>query len=158
MDNDEELMMALSVALLSHDLRGDVIHRQQLNWHRHVRSLKKQGLFCLYYRMSYEAFNGLLNLLQTDLAVNTTKSRNRTSNQEPIDVELTLHCTLRYLAGASYLDVIIHTGISRAAFYSCVYRGIDAICRCLELQLKMPMSLSEMHDAATAFKELSLDG
>jgi len=63
-DNDEELMMALSVALLSHDLRGDVIRRQRLNWRRHVRSLKKQGLFRLYYRMSYEAFNGLLNLLR----------------------------------------------------------------------------------------------
>jgi hypothetical protein len=65
-DHYEELMMALSVALLSHDFRGDVIHRQRLNWCRPVRSLKKQGLFHLYYRMSYEAFNGLLNLLQTD--------------------------------------------------------------------------------------------
>jgi hypothetical protein len=69
-----------------------------------------------------------------------------------------LHCASRYLAGASFLDVIVHTGISRAAFYSCVYRGIDAIFCCQELQLKMPMSLSEMHNAATAFKELSLDG
>ena len=68
--------MALSVALLSHDLRGDVIHRQRLNWRRHVRSLKWQGLFCLYYRMIYEAFNGLLNLLLSDLDVNATKSRN----------------------------------------------------------------------------------
>jgi hypothetical protein len=69
-----------------------------------------------------------------------------------------LHCTLKYLAGASYLDVIIHTGISWTLFYSCVYKGINAICRCQELQLKMPMSLSDMHYATNSFKELSLDG
>jgi hypothetical protein len=56
-DNDEdELMAALIVALLAKDLRGDVIRRQRLNWHRHVKSLKRQGLFWRYYRMSYEAF------------------------------------------------------------------------------------------------------
>jgi hypothetical protein len=80
-ENDEELMMALSVALLSKDLHSDVISRQRLNWHRHVKSLKWQGLFHLYYRMSYEAFNGLLNFLRSDLEVNATKSRNRTTNQ-----------------------------------------------------------------------------
>jgi hypothetical protein len=106
-DNDEDLMMALSVTLLSKDLQGDVISRQRLNWCRHVNSLKQQGLFCLYYRMSYEACNRLLNLLQSDLEVNTTKSRNQTSNQQPIGPELMLHCTLRYLAGASCLDVIV---------------------------------------------------
>jgi hypothetical protein len=157
-DNDEELVIALSVALLSKDLQGDVISRQRLNWCRHVNSLKWQGLFCLYYRMSYEAFNGLLNLLQSDLEVNATKPRNQTSNQQPIGLELTLHCILRYLAGASYLDVIVHTSISRAEFYSCVYKGINAICRCKELQIKMPMSLSDMHNAANSFKEFSLDG
>jgi hypothetical protein len=41
-------MMALSIALFSKDLRGDVIHRQWLNWCWHVRSLKCQGLFQLY--------------------------------------------------------------------------------------------------------------
>jgi hypothetical protein len=61
-----DLMMALSIALCSKDLRGDVIHRQWLNWCWHVRSLKCQGLLQLYYRMSYEAFTGLLNVLQSD--------------------------------------------------------------------------------------------
>ena len=158
LDDDEELMLALSVALLSKDLRGDVIHRQRLNWRKHIKSLKRQGLFRLYYRMSYPAFMKLLNLLQNDLAVNPRKSRNRTSNQDPIYAELTLHCTLRFLAGASYLDVMMHTGISRTAFYSCVYKGIDAICSCPELELKMPLSLSEMKAAANSFKNISLDG
>ncbi len=69
-------------------------------------------------------------------------------------------CTpsIHFLAGASYLDVVVHPGISRSAFYTSVYRGIDAIWGCQELQLKMPMPLTEMHDAAIAFKNVSLDG
>jgi hypothetical protein len=55
-ENNEELMLALCIALLVNNLRGDVVHRQWLNWCRHVRSLNQQGLFQLYYRMSYEAF------------------------------------------------------------------------------------------------------
>jgi hypothetical protein len=51
-----------------------------------------------------------------------------------------------FLAGASYLDVMVHAGISRAVFYSSVYKGLDAINRYSELQLKMPMSLTNMQD------------
>jgi hypothetical protein len=53
---------------------------------------------------------------------------------------------------------MVHTGFSRAAFYSCVYSGIDAICRSLELQLKMPNSFSELKEVANGFANLSLDG
>ena len=106
----------------------------------------------------FSAFSKLLNLLREVLRVDAKKSRNRTSNQDPIGPEMILHCTLHYLSGGSYLDVMIHTGISRAAFYSCVYRGVDAICKCPDLQLKMPTSISEMKVVASGFESLSLDG
>jgi hypothetical protein len=54
--------------------------------------------------------------------VDAKKSRNRTSTQDPIGYEMILHCTLQFFSSASYLNVMTHTGISRAAFYSCVYR------------------------------------
>jgi hypothetical protein len=129
-----------------------------LNWHSHVKSLKRHGLFQIYYRMSFSAFSKLLNLLREDLRVDAKKARNRTSNQDPIGPEMILHFTLHYLYGNLYLDVMIHTGISRAAFYSCVYQGIDAICKCPDLQLKMPTSISEMKVVASGFESLSLDG
>jgi len=152
------MLLALSVALLTNNVRGDVIKRQQLKWCSRVKSLKHQGLFRIYYRMSFSAFSKLLNLLWEDLMVDVKKSRSRTSNQDPIGPEMILHCTLHYLSGASYLDVMIHTGSSRAAFYSCVYWGIDAICKCPELQLKMPTSFSEKKVVASGFESLSLDG
>jgi hypothetical protein len=132
-EDDLEMMLALSVALLVKNVRGDVIKRQRLNWHSHVKSLKHQGLFQINYRMSFSAFSKLLNLLREDLRVDAKKSRNRTSNQDPIGPDMILYCTLHYLSGGSYLDVMIHTGISRVAFYSCVYWGMDAICKCPDL-------------------------
>jgi hypothetical protein len=44
-DDDKEMLVALSVALLVNNIRGNVIERQQLNWRSHVKSLKCQGLF-----------------------------------------------------------------------------------------------------------------
>jgi hypothetical protein len=124
LENNEELMLALSIALLSKDLRGDVSHRQWLNWHRHVRWLKCQGLFWLYYRMSYEAFTRLLNLLQSYLAINSMKSRHWISNQDPIGPQLMPHCTLHVLADATYLDVMVHTGIYRSAIFTPVFTEV----------------------------------
>jgi hypothetical protein len=94
--------------------------------------------------MSYEAFMKPLDFLRPVLAIICRKSMNRTSNQTPIGPELILNYTLRYLAGASYLDVLAHTGISRTFFNASVYKGIDAICGCDELAFKMPMTLSEL--------------
>jgi len=52
-ENNEELMLALCVALLANNLRGDAtVHRQCFNWCRHVQLLKHQGLFHLYHRIS----------------------------------------------------------------------------------------------------------
>jgi hypothetical protein len=152
-DDDLEMMLALSVALLAKNVRGDVIKRQRLNRCSYVKSLKCQGLLRIYYRMSYSAFSKLLNLLWEDLRVDAKKSRNRTSNQDPIGPKMILHCTLCYLSGSSYLDVMIHTGIFRVAFYSCVYWGIGAICKCPELKLKMT-SISEMKVVASGSESL----
>jgi hypothetical protein len=94
-------MLALSVALLIKNVRGNVINRQRLNWRSHVKSLKRQGFFQIYYRMSFSAFSKPLNLLREDLRVDTKKFRNRTSYQDPIGPEMILHCTLHYLSGGS---------------------------------------------------------
>ena len=46
---------------------------------------------------------------------------------QPIIVESRLAMTLRYLAGASYLDCMDSHGVSRAAFYASVHVGLRAI-------------------------------
>ena len=100
----------------------------------------------------------LLGLLSKDLKVNEGKSWNRTSGVDPMGPELALHCTLRYLAGGSYHDIRITAGISKLAFYYSLHKCIDAILKCLELQLHMPTSSSELLCASLDFTELSSHG
>jgi hypothetical protein len=100
-DDDLEMLLALSVALLTNKLQGNVIESQLLNLHSRVKSLKYQGLFQLNYRMSFSTFTKFLLLLGKDLMVDAKKSRNRTSNQDTIGPEMILHCTLWFLSGTS---------------------------------------------------------
>ncbi len=95
-------------------------------------------------------------MLRPSLMVNTWKSRVRT-NTEPIHAEIILHCSLRFLAGGLYLEIMCNAVLSHTAFYSSIYKGIDAINRCPDLALKLPRSLEELHDAADEFASLSRD-
>jgi hypothetical protein len=106
--------------------------------------------------MSYCSFQKLLAMLRPSLMVNSWKSRVQT-NTAPIYAEIILHCTLRFLVGGSYLDIICNAGLSRTAFYSSIYKGIDAINRCPDLALKLPRSLEELCNAADEFISLSRD-
>jgi len=58
--------------------------------------------------------------------VNEDMSRRRTG-KDPVTVEMMLHCLLRWLAGGSYHDIKLSTGISQAAFYHYIYNCMDAI-------------------------------
>ncbi len=67
------------------------------------------------------------------------------SNQDPIGAELTLHCTLRFLAGASYLDVMMHT-CNVGSYFSGHYQSYgvnvqatcDAECRFTSISILCP--------------------
>ncbi len=37
-------------------------------------------------------------------------------------MEIVLHCLYRWLAGGSYLDIILSAGISMPSFYTCSYK------------------------------------
>jgi hypothetical protein len=112
LDTDSEMVFSLAAALLASDLRSNVIERQRLNWQAHVRTLRREGTFSRFYRMSYSSFQKLLTMLWPSLSVNCEQSRRRTSGLESIYAEIVLHCTLRFLAGGSYLDIMCNAGIS----------------------------------------------
>jgi hypothetical protein len=154
-DPDSEMLFSLAAALLASDVRSNVVERQRLNWQAHVRWLRREGSFSRFYRMSYTSFWKLLSMLRPSLFVNSSQSQCRTSGLEPIYAEIILHCTLRYLAGGSYLDIMCNAGISQTAFYSCVYRGIDAINGSPELMLQLPRSLAQLSLLASEFASLS---
>ena len=71
-----------------------------------------------------------------------------------------LHCLLRWLGGGSYLDIRLCAGISPAAFYSCIYKCIDAILDSEDLAYKFPDTTEELESSQGSIQRCvaSLDG
>ena len=102
-DNDEEeaLFLLMCSALKEH--RNIRVGRKRLSWNEHVSLLLHEDLFTRTYRMSYDAFNTLLELLRPSISCDLIKSKNCTP--EPIYPELVMAIGLQWLAGGSYLDI-----------------------------------------------------
>ena len=69
-----------------------------------------------------------------------------------------LHCLLRWLAGGSYHDIKLSTGISQAAFYHYIYKCMDAILDSTELAYMFPETEQELNEAAQGFAALRSHG
>jgi len=84
-------------------------------------------------------------------------SRRRTG-KDSVSVEMMLYCLLRWLAGGSYLDLKLSTGIRQAAFYHYIYKCMDAILDSKLLAYKFPETEKELNEAAQGFEALSSHG
>ena len=74
--------------------------------------------------MDIESFYLLLSFVCGTVQVDEAKVA---SHDGMIIPELCLYCTLCYLAGASYLDVIVFASISTSSLYRIVHKKIHAI-------------------------------
>jgi len=82
----------------------------------HLAKLRALGMFKKYYRMSEERFESLYELLLDDLSRTESKA-NCSTEQGPIPPRACLSCTLRWLAGGSYLDLILIHLMEKTEFY-----------------------------------------
>ena len=120
-DNDDGvktlyLIMSLllyGVLLSSHLFpphRDPSVFEQRLMWADYVSwHSKRNHTFTHRLRMELVSFNKLLELIREDLEVNQSMADLRGG---PIIPELCLFCTIRWLAGGSYVDITDITGIS----------------------------------------------
>ncbi len=76
-----------------------------------------EGDFQKMFRMSRVGFEALLTMVSPHIH-HPSEEMSHVSSGSPITHRTKLYVTLRYLAGASYLDLIFAWGISKAAFYS----------------------------------------
>jgi DDE superfamily endonuclease len=107
-------------------------------------------------RISFSSFQKLVLLIQDDLAVNLTAAEKRGGAIIP---EICLYCTLRYLAGGSYLDISnTIAGISQSSFYRVVWKTITAIVQCSALKINFPKTEHEVSSATVGFASISTDG
>lgn len=105
--------------------------------------------------MSKASFEKLVMLIQDALAVNQTAADKRGGAIIP---EICLYCTLRYLAGGSYLDISDIAGISQSSFYRVVWKTITAIVQCSALKIHFPKSKEEVTSAIEGFAGISTGG
>ena len=165
-EEDEELLLSIGMMQVFHlliclmasliDVRAPPLPQQRLDWSDYVEKRNRDPeAFRRHLRMSYESFEKLLSYIRADVEVD---HRMATLRGGPIMPEVCLFCTLRWLAGGTYLDIYDIAGISKTSFYRVVWKTIMAICTCEELQIKFPTTMYECTKAAEGFESTSEDG
>jgi hypothetical protein len=104
------------------------------------------------------SFNKLIDLLQPWFQVNFKHSHNASKGKQPIVVELTMHCTLHYLAGESIHDISVCAAMSVSSFYRAEQHGIYAVKACPSFEIKFPITVDELMKSTTEFNHLSSHG
>jgi DDE superfamily endonuclease len=158
-DDDDGLALAflLSLGVFSQlpEERNPSHFEQRLAWDDYSTSHTAKGTFDIRLRMPLESFNKLLGYIKDELLVEETKAKVRGGSITP---ELCLYCTIRWLAGGSYLDISDVCGISKSSFYRVVWKTITAICKAPELKPKFPKTDEEIQDAISGFASISTGG
>jgi len=126
--------------------------QQRPDWNQFSSSHAQRGTFKARLRMSKVSFDKLLSFLRVDLCVNEEQAFFRGGSIVP---EICLHCTLRWLAGGSHLDITDVAGVSKPSFYRVVWKTVIAICNCQELDIVFPQTKEEVNTAIEGFASIS---
>ena len=105
--------------------------------------------------MPIASFNKLLNLIAPALLVDEHMASLR---GPPIEPQIILYATLRFLAGGSYSDIQFLTGISIPSLYRLIWKTVHAINSCKELDISFPQEEEEVLIAANGFETISTNG
>jgi hypothetical protein len=165
-DEDDELVEQLAVlqlillcvtALYSLPGRGrsGSLIEQRLAWDDYCGRHHQRGTLLRRLRMRKDSFEKLVHLLGEALVVNKAAADKRGGAILP---EICVYCTLRYLAGGSYLDITDIAGISQSSFYRIVWKTITAIVQCKALRVAFPTTDEEVQAAIGGFASVSTEG
>ena len=116
-------------------------------------SLESERFIRKLYRMTQESFMTLLSLLEPTLA-NRKRKRGATPNGE-ISPASRLSQAIRYFAGGDPADIMLTHGVAYMEVYNSVWKVVDAINSCPELQITFPHNHAIQQEIANAFKAKS---
>ena len=130
------LMLAAAVAVLvdaptQHSGPRGPKRRQQMCfvWAEHCLRLNASE-FRARYRLDYEAFNALLDIVRADIQTENPSMAERSkgwNSQAVVEPEVRLAVTLRYLSGGQVIDLRLIYCISTNECYVSIWRTVDAI-------------------------------
>jgi len=157
-DDDEDTMMLLVAAwywyLLDHrQIRAPKWQHSRILWNAHVVQLRHENLFERMYRMSYDAFVTLQEVLGERIVFNAVKS----PGVEPIPPEIVMASRLRWLSACPSLDLHISMGMSMPSVYRCHDTFFDAVNAAPDLMLVFPQSADEFDRVCRQFESRSLN-
>jgi hypothetical protein len=162
MINNDLSILANILSLYSHsektstEKRSSPLQCQRLNWIIHRDCLLRRKLFDRTYRMTYDAFNKLVEYLKVKSSRNKKMSSLRSGKDGIIIPELRLHCLIRFFAGGSYLDICAMTGIDASSFYQIIWETSEVINDCKKLDLiGIPSTIEEADEIAEGFADIS---
>jgi hypothetical protein len=134
--------------------------RERVNWHQLVHYLEHTEQFRPMFRMSREAFDGLVSVLGERIELDAIKSLNSTpGSDDRIYPELVVAVGLRILTGvASPHDIHLWAGISKASVYRLRDIFLNAVIDVDDLAVDWPDSPERCWVLAQGFKNLSSHG
>jgi DDE superfamily endonuclease len=141
--------------LLPGDERRSALYEQRLAWEEYCLRHHERNTLGRRLRMQKHSFDKLVQLLEADLLVDENFAELRGGAIIP---PLCVYCTLRFLAGGSYLDTTDVAGISQASFYRVVWKTITAIVKCSALRIQFPTTKEEITAAISGFASISTEG
>jgi hypothetical protein len=159
--------VVMTTAIISY--AGLLLQQKLLQKHRHshrkphidrkrakvvnIRRCLGRTYFRRAYRMGQDKFDELAKLLEPFI-----RSKRRVGPNGIIPFDLELSIALRYFAGGSPLDFIASHGISHSSIWNIIWRIVNAINKCNELQIRFPTDHSIQRQISAAFKEKSAVG
>ncbi len=128
---------------------------QRLQWDTFCAKYAGRQDFQRHLRMSAESFAKLVSFVRHALAVNHKMAALRGGS---IPAEICVYSCVRYLAGGSYSDIRFFTGVSTASLYRIIWKCVDAINACPDLDIRFPRTNEEVIEAARGFQTISTQG
>lgn len=129
--------------------------RDKIDWAAHMEGFSNEEIFATIYRMSRESFEKLITMVTPYMDINPKYFKRSTSLGEHTPY-IIMHCVLRWLAGGSFLDIMLLLRISKTTFFRLIRLGLDAILSCKELMsIKFPSILREIETMAENFTKIS---
>lgn len=156
--NYNKLKLIIGTILPTLSLNPDernYFYHTRIDWDNYMNQYNDDYTFNKTYRMNKETFNKLVQML-TPYIDYSSQFAKRANGLGDYAVEIIVHCLVRWLAGGSYLDIKLITGISIPEFYHLIHKGMDAILLCKELDnINFPTNNEEIENMAENFAELS---
>jgi hypothetical protein len=126
-------------------------HRNRIDWCNHVLKSLHEGMWHTKYRMSYPAFENLVNILRDDLRRVSANCR----SGAPITAEIIVGMGIRWLAGEKYQSLVDIFDVSRTEHYKCRKDFISALLRNKTLGIKLPKCPEDWEDVRSGFARKS---